>query len=288
MVIPIGYYEFFSPVHSLEEMVYLESSEKTVFMDDIAISQSEVKPPKLSELVLGKLEERVLDGRLLPGEKLPPERELAKQFGVSRPSVREALQKMEANSLLERRQGDGNFVADHILGRLEDPLFDLISKNDEAQYDLLEYRFGLEGMAAYYAALRGSDDDFSLIGEKFAVIDDVQVENNFRLEAEAVYDFHLAICIASHNTVLQHLARSMEPLLTNNIENNLKLLSQKPDATNRVNSYRQKLFDSIISGLPDKAWGASHKHLAYIEEVIFSLNDENSRIERSLRRMQQK
>lgn len=256
-------------------------------MTDSAYSNSEDKSPKLSEVVLGKLEEMVLDGSLLPGEKLPPERELAKQFGVSRPSVREALQKMEAKRLLERRQGNGNFVTDHILGRLADPLFDLISNNAEAQYDLLEYRFGLEGMAAYYAAMRGEEADFQRIREKFAVIDDVQVENNFRLEAEAVYEFHLAISIASHNAVLLHLGRSMEPLLINNIEQNLQLLSQKPEAANRVNNYRQKLYDSVLSGLPDKAWGASHRHLAYIEEVILTLNDENSRIERSLRRMHQ-
>jgi len=118
------------------------------------------------------------------------------------------------------------------------------------------------------------------------VIDDVQVENNFRLEAEAVYEFHLAVCVASHNTVLQHMARSMAPLLINNIEKNLQLLSKNPEAANRVNSYRKKLFDSITSGMPLKAWGASHKHLAYIEEVIFTLKDENSLIERSLRRMQ--
>ncbi len=257
-------------------------------MNDSAATKSKSKPIKLSDAVLGEMEAMVLEGRLLPGEKLPPERELAKQFGVSRPSVREALQKMEAKQLLERRQGDGNFVTDNILGNLADPLFDLISKNAEAQYDLLEYRFGLEGMAAYYAALRGEQADFERVGEKFAVIDDVQVENNFRLEAEAVYEFHLAISIASHNSVLLHLGRSMAPLLINNIEQNLQLLSQRPEASNRVNNYRQKLFDSILSGQPDKAWGASHRHLAYIEEIILTLNDENSRIERSLRWIQQK
>lgn len=256
-------------------------------MNGSELSKSEVKSPKLSEVVLSKLEEMMLEGLLLPGEKLAPERELAKQFGVSRPSVREALQKLEAKHLLERRQGDGNFVTDHVLGKLEDPLFDLISKNPESQHDLLEYRFGLEGMAAYYAAMRGGEADFEYISEKFAVIDDVQVENNFRLEAEAVYEFHLSISIASHNTVLLHLGRSMAPLLINNIEKNLQLLAQNPEAANRVNAYRQKLFDSVLSGMPDQAWGASHRHLAYIEEVILTLNDENSRIERTLRRMRQ-
>ncbi|MCF6314495.1 MAG: GntR family transcriptional regulator [Verrucomicrobiales bacterium] len=255
-------------------------------MEDSVFTQSADKSAKISDVVLRELEAMIMDGRLSTGAKLPPERELAEQFGVSRPTLREALQKMEAKGLLDHRQGGGNFIRQHTLGELADPLFDLISKNREAQYDLLEYRFGIDGMAAYYAAMRGNEEDFALISEKFALIDVVQLESDVRLEAEAVYAFHLAISVASQNRVLEHLARSMEPLLKSNIEQNLLLLAQRPDSGNKVNHYRQKLFDKIVSGEPDKAWAASRRHLSYIEEVLLAIRDDNSRIEHSLRRMQ--
>ena len=255
-------------------------------INDSAFAEGGVKSAKLSEVIQEKLERMILEGILVPGEKLPPERELAKQFEVSRPSLREALQILEAKNLVHRKQGGGTFVSDKLLGSLADPLFDLIAKNNESQFDLLEFRLGLEGMSAYYAAMRGTPADFEKIREKYEAIADAQIENDIRLEAEAVYEFYIAICEASHNMVLLHLGRSMAPLLIDNIDQNLTILARKPGVDTKVINYREKLFQSILSGYSEKAWAASHQHLAYIEEVLLSLTEENSRMERSLRRMQ--
>ena len=103
-----------------------------------------------------QLEFLILEGTLRPGEKLPPERELAKQFDVSRPSLREAIQRLEAKGLLLRRQGGGTFVQSSLWQSFSDPLVELLSDHPESQYDLLETRHALEGIAAYYAALRST------------------------------------------------------------------------------------------------------------------------------------
>ena len=108
--------------------------------------QKPVKQAKLSDVILRQLEALILEGSLQAGEKLPPERELAKQFDVSRPSLREAIQKLEAKGLVNRRQGGGTFVSDQILSGLSDPLFELMSQSNESQFDLLEFRHGIEGM----------------------------------------------------------------------------------------------------------------------------------------------
>ena len=62
-----------------------------------------IRQPKLSDVIEQELERLILEGTLSPGQKLPAERELAKQFDVSRPSVREAIQRLEAKHLLTRR-----------------------------------------------------------------------------------------------------------------------------------------------------------------------------------------
>lgn len=244
-----------------------------------------LKQQKLSDVILAQLENMIIEGSLQPGEKLLPERELATQFQVSRPSLREAIQKLEAKGLVTRKQGGGTFVSKEIMKSFADPLFDLMANNSESQFDLLEFRHGIEGMASYYAAMRGTSADFDLIQAKHDLIGSCQLEDDYRAEAQAVYDFYLAICAASHNAVILHIGRSMSALLTDNIEQNLTMLSKKPDIFSKITDYRRNLLEAIVSGQPQKAWGASHKHLAFIEEVLLKLTQEHSRMERSMRRM---
>lgn len=244
-----------------------------------------LKQQKLSDIILAQLENMIIEGSLQPGEKLLPERELAKQFEVSRPSLREAIQKLEVKGLVTRKQGGGTFVSKKIMKSFADPLFDLMANSSESQFDLLEFRHGIEGMASYYAAMRGTATDFEQIQAKHNDIGNSQLEDNFHEEAQAVYEFYLAICAASHNVVILHTARSMAELLIDNIEQNLTVLAKRPDIFSKITDYRKNLLDAIVSGQPQKAWGASHRHLAFIEEVLLKLTQENSRMERSMRRM---
>jgi GntR family transcriptional repressor for pyruvate dehydrogenase complex len=251
-------------------------------------STGRVKPQRLADIILAQLESMIIEGSLQPGEKLLPERELALQFEVSRPSLREAIQKLEAKGLVTRKQGGGTFVCDNLLSGFSDPLFELMSNNNESQFDLLEFRHGIEGMASYYAAMRGTPADFEQIQAKHNEIGNSQLEkgeDDFRGEAEAVVEFHLAICAASHNAVILQLARSMSPLLADNIAQNLTVLAKRPDIFSKITDYRKRLLNAIISGEPQKAWGASHRHLAFIEEILLKSTQENSRMERSMRRM---
>ena len=252
----------------------------------VGVKSAKTKQPKLSDVIMSQLESMITEGSLLPGQKLPPERELAAQFEVSRPSLREAIQKLEVKGLVTRKQGGGTFISDQLLKGFSDPLFDLMSKSHESQFDLLEFRYGIEGMSAYYAAMRGTEADFEQIKLKHENIGNVQIENSYRAEAEAVFEFYIAICGASHNAIMLHLARSMSSLIIDNIEQNLTVLAQRPDIFLKISEYRTQLMNAIISGQPQKAWGASHQHLSLIEEVLLNLTDERSRMERSIRRMQ--
>ncbi|MGL4855350.1 GntR family transcriptional regulator, partial [Plesiomonas sp.] len=129
------------------------------------MAYSKIRQPKLSDVIEQQLERLILEGTLSPGQKLPPERELAVQFDVSRPSLREAIQRLEAKGLLLRRQGGGTFVQQQLWQSFSDPLSELLSAHPESQFDLLETRHALEGISAYYAALRGTDADFQRLHE---------------------------------------------------------------------------------------------------------------------------
>ncbi len=74
----------------------------------------QVRQRRLSDDIVDRLEGMILEGTLTSGQRLPAERALAEQFGVSRPSLREAIQKLVAKGLLVSRQGGGNFVAESL------------------------------------------------------------------------------------------------------------------------------------------------------------------------------
>lgn len=246
-----------------------------------------IKPAKLSDRIVEQLENMLLEGSFAPGQKLPPERDLALMFAVSRPSLREAIQKLEAKGLVNRRQGGGTYVCDNLAVGLTDPLFELIGRHPESQFDLLEFRHALEGICAYYAALRGTAADFAQIKKHYDAICAAQQLNDVEQEAKAVGSFYLAVAEASHNVVLLHLVRGLTPLVEQNIRVNLETLKQKDGIGTKLNAHRQTLMQAVINGKPEQARQASNDHLAFIEEAMLDVGKERSRIERSLRRSQQ-
>ncbi|GAM67271.1 transcriptional repressor [Vibrio sp. JCM 19236] len=106
-------------------------------------------------------------------------------------------------------------------------------------------------------------------------------------EAKAVMEFLTAIAEASHNVVLLHIVKSLSPLLEQNVLQNLKLLSEREDALQKLNEHRAKIVNAIVSGEPEKASEMSHTHLAFIDETLSDLTQEQGRRARSLRRTQQ-
>ncbi|HCH31427.1 MAG TPA: transcriptional regulator PdhR, partial [Oceanospirillaceae bacterium] len=217
-------------------------------------------------------------------QQLPPERELANQFEVSRPSLREALQKLSARGLIVSRQGGGSFVSENIGSSMVDPLTELFSTHPEAQYDLLEFRHALEGVSAYYAALRCTEADKSRLQECYVSLQAAHEEKLFEQETRADADFHLAIAEASHNAVLLHTMRSLFTLLHKNIYANLESVYPKRDTRERIHDQHKVLLDAIVVGDPEMARNAAHDHLAFVEEAIIEQSKESTRLERAMRR----
>lgn len=244
-----------------------------------------LRQPKISDMVMEQLETMILEGTLRAGEKLPPERELALQFEVSRPSLREALQKLEAKGLLFSRQGGGTYVTDALERAFGDPLAEILSGNPESQFDLLEFRHALEGISAYYAALRGTDADREVIRLRFAALQQAHALRDSALEAKADAEFHLAIAEAAHNVFLLHVLRALFGLLHKSIVNSLETLYTREHSRREIPKQHAALLEAILAGDPEGARTAAHEHLAFVEETMLDLSRERSRKERSLRRL---
>ncbi|WP_025820710.1 pyruvate dehydrogenase complex transcriptional repressor PdhR [Shewanella marina] len=246
------------------------------------MAYSKITQPKISDVIMAQLEQMILEGSINPGQKLPPERELAIQFEVSRPSLREAIQKLEAKGLLTRRQGGGTYVKQQLWQSLADPIVELMHADPESQYDLLEFRHATEGMMAYFAALRGTDADMDSIERAIAEVERV---DSIEAKADAIVKFYRTIAEASHNVAMLHLVLSLSPVLHKNVAQNLELLSRRDEASKMANEHRHALLAAIVKRDPEAAREASNEHLSYIEEVMLSVREEDSRLQRSLRRL---
>jgi GntR family transcriptional repressor for pyruvate dehydrogenase complex len=250
------------------------------------IRMRRVQSRKLSDDITEQLEAMILDGRLLAGQKLLSERTLAEQFAVSRPSVREAIQKLETKNLVERKQGGGTFVKPRLNELITDPLLLLLSDKPEMQFDLLEFRHALEGMAAYYAALRGQPEDYQAIESALDALPDGSNSTDKSLEAIALVNFYLTMANAAHNMVLQHVMRSLQSMLQDNIQRNLEVLTKHTDAAQNINRQRRSIVQAILAGDPEQARKASNEHLAYIEETLLNINRQDMGMQRALRRIE--
>jgi len=245
-----------------------------------------IKQQKLSDVITDRLEAMILDGSFVAGVKLPAERVLATQFNVSRPSLREAIQNLQAKGLVERKHGGGTFVNAKLNANMTEPLFELIAQRPETQFDLLEFRHALEGMAAFYSALRGQPEDYKQLQAALSGLDAMVPTVDKAEEAKVLGEFYLIMAQASHNIVLQHVMRSMKGMLIENIQRNLQMLAVNPEACHEIALQRTSIVAAIVQQNPQQARRASNIHLAFIEETLLNINQRNSRVQRVLRRIE--
>ena len=113
------------------------------------------------------------------------------------------------------------------------------------------------------------------------------VDNTEKFEelSQAVVAFYLAVAEASHNVLLLHLLRGIKDLIQHNVKENLMVFSGHPDVRTQLNAHRAELMQAIIDGEPEKARLASGQHLAFIEQSLLRLDQENNRIQGSVRRL---
>ncbi len=237
-----------------------------------------IKPTKSKKLA-HQLYERILDwlisGTLKEGDKLPSENELCKSFKVSRPIVREAITKLQADELVFTRKGLGTFVK-------HSPLKDLArfaSANDIAHIlQSQEVRMALESEAAALAALRRSNAQLLKIKEAFQKMESDFIEEKLSIQAD--FDFHLCIAKATNNEIFAQLLEDSQIGLKKTIAigQNLSKASVKknitPTRNKEVLEEHQQILNAIELQDPQAARLAMRYHIGRIRQRIINMQDE--------------
>lgn len=195
----------------------------------------------------------------MPGSRLPSERLIGEQFGVSRSVVREAMSELKSEGLVVSRQGKGMFVTERGSRRsfqlAPHTLEDAASLNH-----VIELIATIESAAARLAALRRNDDDLkamrrALVGMEYAIVHDLPGD-------EEDYAFHQAVVDATHNPQFvslneyleQHARRLIRRARHNTLTRHHSLVAQ-------VQREHQDIFQAIEAGNPHAAATAAENHL---------------------------
>ncbi len=240
---------------------------------------------RLSDAVAGELEKRILEGSLKPGNRLPAERDLALELGVSRPSLRAAIQSLVSKGLLCTRHGDGTYVTDRLGAHFADPWQQMLSGHPALQTDLLEFRQMLESQAASLAAERATSADIERLDAVYARLEAAFDGEDMTVRIDADVAFHQAIAEAAHNVVLGHLTASLMKVIHGQVSRNLNHLQERPQRWSQVQSQHRAIWQAIREHKPEAAARAARSHIEFVRKSMQDSAQQEERRHTALRRL---
>lgn len=171
------------------------------------------QPRHIPDDIADQLRQAIFSRQYLPGDHLPPERELAQQLSVHRASVREALKRLEAEGLVRIRQGDGVYVRDFLMEAnvsvLEAYLFSRAGQSTETLRNIQEFRILVQREMARLAAQRRTDADLSALA---TILSAEEVEKDPATFRALDWAFFQTLTRATHNIVFTFLLNSVRAL----------------------------------------------------------------------------
>ena len=216
-----------------------------------------IRGQRLYEQVVERVEALIASGELQSGDRLPNERSLAEQFGVSRTVIREALKTLSNKGLIEVRTGQGSFVVDHSSHSFKQSLqlmMDFGGMHDPAT-ELVEIREIIEPELAFRAALRADPDDIAAMRKAIGEMDDTTHDVIAFIRADN--RFHLALAEASQNAFAPRLLDSIVDVL-HELRGRIFWVEGGPQ---RGQVHHKRILRAIQDHAPEAAREAMRAHL---------------------------
>lgn len=232
-------------------------------MGDIRVPDSSSmleRRERVADRVATEILKLIASGDIEPGQNLPAERKLAAMLGVSRVSVRAALQTLKAQGFLDAVQGGGTRVVSQ--AAISDPaLAELVRLDKSNMLDLMELRCEIEVWAARRAAENAT-------GESIAALRDTleAMKGNCPDKAAADVAFHMEIARASESVVYRHLLGVVRGTLTEMLKYHRTELFATVEDDATVIAHHSDIVDAIESRDPERAATAMRRHVAWARD----------------------
>jgi len=208
--------------------------------------------------------ERLILSKLNPGDKLPAERELAEQLGVSRSSIRDAMRRLQVIGLVEARQGAGNIVREISPDALVSPLANVIAHKRQLVGELLDFRLMLEPPLAARAAGHATPEQVAQM-EEILRRQDKRVRAG-ELAVEEDSEFHYSIALASGNSVVLKVMDVVMDLLRETRSRSL----QSEGRPQKSLAGHKRILAAIKRRDAEAAEAAMRQHIRDVELMVFN------------------
>ncbi|HXW92620.1 MAG TPA: FadR/GntR family transcriptional regulator [Terriglobales bacterium] len=217
---------------------------------------------RVTTKLIGNIKRLISTGEIVPGAKFPPERELAKEFGVNRASLRQALKVLEIMGVLTQRVGDGTYLSASAELILQEPLDFLILLDDISHHELMETRMIVEPELAARAAERATTEDLVNLRRAIAAMENCRT-NQERLEADLA--FHQCIFRASGNRICHLLFN----VIHRSVLTSMSQLSTRV-SLERPLTFHKRIYAAIQQRDADNARRQMLEHLADTKALLAS------------------
>jgi DNA-binding FadR family transcriptional regulator len=175
-----------------------------------------IKKINLVDEVYKKMKEKIMSGAWTPGEKIPSENKLSDKFGVSRNTIRNAIQKLKGLNLIETKQGQGTFLKKDLNSNIISNIIPGLIFNNNEILDVLEFRSIIEKENARLAAIRADEEEIQEI--KGALDQMIRHQDDYEEYSVWDYKFHLNIAKASKNKILYQTMLRLKDILFHHLE----------------------------------------------------------------------
>jgi len=229
-----------------------------------------ISQEKVSVKIINQIKELIDEGKLKPGEPLPPERKLMDMLNVSRPSLREALKSLTGMGYLEITNYNRTVVKSLAAGQMLDPLSTLVQVDITTAFELIQVRKALESWNCYHAAQKVTKEEIVKMKEIMSLMEQHTDDSYFTL-GKVDADFHFAIAQATHNKVQMHIMHTMYEMLRDFIGKYYDRIS--PVA---ICKQHQDVVQMLESHDPEGASQVMIEHLNYVESKLMEAVAPNS------------
>ena len=220
--------------------------------------------------IIGRIRDMIRKGELAPGDRLPPERKLAEAFGVSRNSLRQALQALAERKIIESRQGDGNYLLTSPEASLsEDIIIDTINEQSDFLHDIIEFRHMMEPQIAALAARRIQPDSLDRL--KILVCDQQRALMADRQDDNFDVEFHQMLARCTGNRVIIQVIATIQSI----VNETRSIWLQSSERRKASLEGHLRIIDALELGDSDAAFKTMKLHLTEIESYIFNEHSEN-------------
>lgn len=241
-----------------------------------------VRLNRASENIVEQIRKAILERQLNPGDRLPPERELMQQFGVSKSTLREALRALEALGVLEIRQGasGGPFITEVDTNKAIDSFANFLHFKNISLKDLTEVRLLLEPYIAERAALSITDENMQRLQD--SLLDSRNVlKQNARIDLRKnEIEFHKIIASVGGNPILMFIVDFVEDLLVNTKE----ILQPGPAFSRRVQNAHARIYKALVKKDAEKTRKEMIRHIQEVEKDLLALQKQSGLGELNLQR----